>query len=107
MFNFIGGAVMLAIMTIDDALPHGSPDVLVKIAEELAAKSWPATLARAMLVGALITLLSYLNEATNTVASRVLVAYMVGTFLALRPFDHVIVSGLQLLFGIWLGGDVG
>lgn len=106
-FNLVGGGVLVAIMTVDGALPHGSSDVLVKIAEEIATKSWPATLARAVLAGALITLLSYLLEASTSVASRILVAYMVGTFLALGPFDHVIVSALHVLFGIWLGGPVG
>ena len=106
-FNLIGGAVLLAVMAVDGALPHGAPEVLTKIAEELAAKSWMATLARAVLAGALITLLSYLLEASNSIASRIMVAFMVGTFLALGPFDHVIVSGLHILFGIWLGGHVG
>lgn len=32
---------------------------------------------------------------------------MVGVFLALGPFDHVVVSALHLLFGVWLGGAVG
>lgn len=106
-FNLIGGGVLLAIMTVDGALPHGSSEVLTKVAEEVAAKSWPATLARAVLAGALITLLSYLLAASNSVVSRILVAYMVGTFLALGPFDHVVVSALHVLFGIWLGGHVG
>ena len=106
-FNLIGGGVLLAIMTVDGALPHGSSDVLTKIAEEIAGKSWAATLARAVLAGALITLLSYLLEACNSIASRILVAFMVGTFLALGPFDHVIVSALHVVFGIWLGGHVG
>lgn len=106
-FNLVGGGVMLAVMTVEGALPHGSSDVLIKIAEETATRAWAATLARAVLAGALITLLSYLLAASNSVASRILVAYMVGTFLALGPFDHVIVSALHVLFGIWLGGSVG
>ena len=106
-FNLIGGGVLVAIMTVDGALPHGSPDVLTRIAEEIAKKSWAATLARAVLAGALITLLSYLLEASNSITSRILVTFMVGTFLALGPFDHVIVSALHILFGIWLGGHVG
>lgn len=104
--NLVGGAVLIAVMTVEGALPHGSPETLIKLAEELAAKSWAATLARAVLAGALITLLSYLLKASDTVAARILVAYMVGTFLALGPFDHVIVSALHLLFGLWLGGAV-
>lgn len=39
-------------------------------------------------------------------SSRILVAYMVGFFLALGPFDHVVVSALHVLLGIWLNGGV-
>ncbi len=105
--NLVGGAVLIAILTVDGALPGESPQALVHVAEELAAKSWGATLARAVLAGALITLLSYMLEAVNSVTARVLVAYFVGFLLALGPFDHVVVSALHILFGIWLGDSVG
>lgn len=103
-FNLVGGGLLLAIMTVEGALPQESSDILVKVAEEITTKSWAATLARAVLAGALITLLSYLLEASNSVTARILVAYMVGTFLALGPFDHVVVSALHIVIGIWLGG---
>jgi formate/nitrite transporter FocA (FNT family) len=106
-FNFVGGAVLVGVLTVDGALPTGAPHALNSLAEELAAKSWAATLARAVMAGALLTLLSYMLEAVNSVTSRILVAFLVGYLLALGPFDHVVVSGLHLLFGIWLGGSVG
>ncbi|KGM09603.1 formate/nitrite transporter family protein [Cellulomonas carbonis] len=105
--NLVGGAVLLAVMLVEGALPAGSGAVLDRVAEEVAAKSPLATLARAVLAGALVALLSYLLNAVDSVAARVLVAYMVGVFLALGPFDHVVVSALHLLFGIWSSGVVG
>ena len=105
--NLVGGAVLVGIMTVDGALPTGAADTLVHVAEDIASKHWPATLARAVMAGALLTLLSYLLEATNTVAARIMVAYMVGFVLALGPFDHVVVSALHLLFGVWLSETVG
>lgn len=45
-------------------------------------------------------------QACNSVAARILVAYLVGFLLALGPFDHVVVSPLHLLFGIWLSDAV-
>ncbi len=105
--NFVGGAVLVGLLIVDGALPDGAAPALVHVAEDIAAKSWSATLVRAVLAGALITLLSYLSHAVNSVAARILVAYMVGFFLALGPFDHVVVSGLHLLLGIWLDGAVG
>ncbi|WP_097195638.1 formate/nitrite transporter family protein [Blastococcus aggregatus] len=102
--NLVGGALLVALLTVDGALPAGAADTLSRLAEELASKGWAATLVRAVLAGALITLLSYMLDAVDTVTARILVAYLVGFFLALGPFDHVVVSALHLLFGIWLDG---
>ncbi len=99
--NMVGGAVLLAVMLVEGALPDGSAEVLDGIAGEIAAKPVMATLARAILAGALITLLSYMLNALNSVGSRILLAYMVGFLLAVGPFDHVVVSGLHVLFGVW------
>jgi formate/nitrite transporter FocA (FNT family) len=99
--NLVGGAVMVALLTVKGALPEEANSSLIHVAEEIAAKSWQATVARAVLAGALITLLSYMLSACNSVASRILVTAMVGFFLAIGPFDHVVVSVLHLLFGLW------
>ena len=77
------------------------------LAEEIAAKEWTATLARAVPAGALITLLSYMLKALSPPTARILVAFMVGFVLAVEPFDHVVVSALHVLFRIWESGAVG
>ncbi len=100
--NLAGGGLLVAILTIDGALPDESRQALVTVAEEIAAKSATATLVRAVLAGALIALLSYMLLAADSATARILVAYMSGFFLALGPFDHVVVSALHLLFGVWL-----
>lgn len=105
--NMVGGSILVALLTVDGALPGDSAHALSSVAEDIASKGWAATLVRAILAGALITLLSYLLAAVDTVVGRILVAYLVGFFLALGPFDHVIVSALHLLFGVWLDGGVG
>lgn len=105
-FNMIGGAVMAAVFSIDGTLSPEAHEALVKVAEDVAGKSSLATFARAIAAGTLLTLLSYLLNAVNSVGSRIAVAYLVGFFLALGPFDHVVVSALHLLFGVWLGGAV-
>jgi formate-nitrite transporter family protein len=106
-FNLIGGAVLLGVLAVDGALPSGAHDALDHIAEEIADKAWMATMARAILAGALLTLLSYMLNAVDSVTSRILLAYAVGFFLALGPFDHVVVSSLHLLLGMWQEADVG
>ncbi|GAA1139198.1 formate/nitrite transporter family protein [Nesterenkonia lutea] len=106
LLNLVGGAVMASIFTIDGALPSGAHDALAGVAEDITAKSGWATFARALAAGTLLTLLSYLLRAVDTAGSRITLAYMVGFFLALGPFDHVVVSAVHLLFGIWLGGAI-
>jgi formate/nitrite transporter FocA (FNT family) len=100
-FNLVGGGLIVMLVTVDGAVPDGAAASLVRVAEEIAARSWEATLVRAVLAGALITLLSYMLSSCNTVTAQIAVAFSVGFFLALGPFDHVIVSALHLLFGIW------
>ncbi|MEX2626168.1 MAG: formate/nitrite transporter family protein [Ilumatobacteraceae bacterium] len=105
--NMVGAAVLAAVFTVEGALPDGAPDALSKVAEEIAGKTAAATFARALAAGALITLLSYLLQATDSVRGRMTVAYMVGFFVALGPFDHVVVSATHLLLGVWFGAGVG
>lgn len=100
-FNLVGGGLIVMLVTVDGALPDGAAASLVRVAEEIASRTWEATLVRAVLAGALITLLSYMLSSCNTVTAQIAVAFAVGFFLALGPFDHVIVSALHLLFGIW------
>ena len=106
-WNLVGGALMVALLSVDGAIPAAAAERLAHIAEEIAGKGWAATLVRAVLAGALITLLSYLLSAVDSVSARISLSYMVGFFLALGPFDHVVVSALHLLFGIWNGAAVG
>jgi formate-nitrite transporter family protein len=112
LFNLIGGVAMALIFVIPGALPSAAYGTLSLIAEETASNTLLATFARAIAAGTLLTLLAFLLNAVNSVGSRMALAFMVGFFLALGPFDHVVVSALLLLFGVWLGaavdyGDVG
>jgi formate-nitrite transporter family protein len=107
LLNLVGGAVLVAILTVDGALPAPAVAAMERMAEDIVATSWSATAARAVLAGALLTLLSYMLNATNTVGARIPVAFLVGFVLALGPFDHVVVSALHVLFGIWSSGAPG
>lgn len=105
--NLVGGCVMAGIFAVEGTLPSSAHDALVRLAEEIAGKAGLATFTRGIAAGTLLTLLSYLLHAVDSVSSRIVVAYLTGFILALGPFDHVVVSALHLLFGAWLGGAVG
>jgi formate-nitrite transporter family protein len=46
-------------------------------------------------------------KASRSMSARLVVTYIVGFFLAVGPFDHVVVSVLHLLYPVWDGGAVG
>ena len=108
--NLVGGLVLVGVLSVDQALPDGATGALATVAAEMADKPLEATAARAVLAGALLTLLSYLLHAADSTGARMAAAYLVGFFVAVGPFDHVVVNALHLVFGMRFGdvaaGDV-
>ena len=106
-FNLVGAALMLFVLSAEGALPSGASEALTKMAQEIAEREPLHTLARAVVGGALVSLLSYLVIAADGTGARILLAYLVGFLLALGPFDHVVVSVIHLGFGLVLEADIG
>ena len=105
--NLVGGILFAVVVSVDGALPTGAAEALTTIAEELIHKSPLASFAKGIVGGALVTLLSFLLEAVNSVRSRITLAYVVGVLLALGPFEHSIVTVLHLVFGVLFGAPIG
>ncbi|AGN02798.1 formate/nitrite transporter [Salinarchaeum sp. Harcht-Bsk1] len=106
-FNLAGGCLIALIFAVDGALPPGAAETLTQFATETAARGAETWFARGIAGGALITLLSYLLLAVDTAGSRIALAYVVGFFLALGPFDHVVVTVLHVFFGLLFGAEIG
>ena len=107
LLNLVGGGLFAWILSVEGALPDGTPEALSRVAEEIAARENLVLFVKAIAGGALVTLLSFLSQAVNSVGSQIITAYMVGFLLALGPFDHVVVTLLHVLFGILFGANVG
>jgi len=105
--NLVGGAVFVLLMTTEGAMPDGSPDALVRVAEEIAGEDGLAAFMNAIAAGAILTLMTWLLQAVDSVGSRIVIAWITGAFVALGPFNHVVVSALHLLFGIRYDAAVG
>lgn len=104
--NVAGGALLAWIVSYHGVLPHGTPEALRTIANEIAARGDVAGFLSGIIGGALVALLSFLLLAVNSAGSRIAVALMVGFLLALGPFDHVIVTSLHLLLGMLAGAPI-
>jgi len=105
-FNLVGGAPFVYLLSVDGALPAGAPHVLRTTGAEVVRRTAAAEFVKALTGGMLVALLSFLLEAVDSVGSRMSLAYVVGVLLTLGPFDHVIVTVLHVLFGVFLGADV-
>jgi len=106
-FNLVGGGLLVAVLSVEGALPAGAPHVLARTAEEIVGRTAAAEFVKAVAGGALVALLSFMLAAADGVGSRIVLAYLVGVLLTLGPFDHVVVTILHVLFGALLGGEVG
>ena len=107
LFNLVGGVLFVLVFAVEGVLPAGSPEALATIAEEVVRRRPLTGFASGIVGGTLVTLLSFLLQAVDDIRSRILLAYVVGSLLALGPFDHVVVTVLHVVFGILFGAPVG
>jgi formate/nitrite transporter FocA (FNT family) len=104
-FNVIGGLVMILILTTHSVLPFGTGTVIVDVAETIHANGWLALFMSAVFAGGLITAMTWFVEGQESMMVRVVVAWIVGAFLALGGLNHVIVVTLELIFGYRYGAS--
>lgn len=106
-FNLVGGGLFALVFSVEGALPAGTPETLVAVAEKSAHREVTASFARAIAGGALVSLLSFLLVAVDSSGSRLSVAYIIGFLLALGPFEHVVVTVLHVFVGMLFGANIG
>ena len=107
LFNLVGGGLFSLVFGVAGALPPGATDALATVATESAGRDLLASFARAIAGGTLVSLLSFLLVSVESDGSRLALAYLVGVFLALGPFEHVIVTALHVFLGVLFGAGVG
>ncbi|MDS0282288.1 formate/nitrite transporter family protein [Haloarcula onubensis] len=107
LFNLVGGGLFSLVFAIGGALPPGTTEALSTVATESAFRPLGASFARAIAGGALVSLLSFLLVSVESDGSRLTLAYLVGVFLALGPFEHVVVTALHVFLGVLFGAGVG
>lgn len=105
--NLVGGCLFALTLAVPGVLPDGASKALAGLAEETAARGGWALFFSAIVGGALVSLLSFLQQAVEGVGSTITVTYFVGFILAVGPFAHVVVTVLHLFLGILFGAPVG
>lgn len=105
-FNIVGGAIMLLILTTHGVLPTGSGTPIVDASSAIHRNHVLALFMSAVFAGVLITGMTWYVEGNEKMGIRVTVAWISGTMLALGGFDHVIVATIELIYGIRFGDDI-
>ena len=106
-FNIIGGAGLVLVVSVHGVLPDGSAESIKTIAEDAHANGVLTAFCSAIVGGAIITVMTWLVEGVGSIGGRVICAWIGGVLLTLGSFNHVIVVTLELIFGIRAGADVG
>ncbi|RZH68081.1 formate/nitrite transporter family protein [Natrinema altunense] len=106
-FNLLGGFLFAVVFAVEGVLPPESAHALSRTAEGIVNRPPRGIFASAIVGGALVSLLSFLLAAADSVGSRLTLAYLVGFLLALGPFDHVIVTAIHVFFGYLFDAAIG
>ena len=105
-FNLIAGFVIATIVTVHGVLPEGTGTPIVDAAYKIHANHPLALFMSAVFAGALITAMTWFVEGMEGMGTRITVAWIVGTILALGGLNHVVVITIELFFGIRYGAHI-
>ncbi len=98
--------MLILVFSVEGVLNANARQSIATLALELAERNFWTTVASSIVGGALVALLSFLVIAAGNAGTRAAMAFAVGVMLALGPFEHVVVSVLHLLFGLFIGIDL-
>jgi formate/nitrite transporter FocA (FNT family) len=105
-FNVLGGVIVILILTTHGVLPNGTGVAATEVSSALHRNHVLALFMSAIFAGALMTAMTWYVEGNVKMHVRVTVAWIAGTLLALGGFNHVIVSVIELTYGIRFGDDI-
>lgn len=103
LLNLLGGLLLVLAFAVPGTLPDEARSELAELAGHITERAVSGVFMSAIIGGALVSLLSYMLQAVESVGARAWVAYSVGFLLAIGPFDHVVVTLLHLAFGVLFG----
>jgi formate-nitrite transporter family protein len=106
LFNLVGGALLVVIVTSEGVLPDGSSAVVIEAAEALDENGFAPALLSAVAAGVLLTLMAWLVEGAESMGVGIACAWIAGSVMVLGDLNHVIVATLGLFFGMRYGADV-
>jgi len=102
-FNFVGLAILAALLSVDGVLPTSALDAAGTLGDTFAGRDFGSALASAIVAGAAMTLYTWLALAARMEVTRVLIAMLIGYVLLLPVLNHAVVSGGEILLAVMAG----
>ncbi len=99
-FNLLGLALMLGLLSIPGVLKPESTKAVGPLADTFAHRDLLPAFASAVVAGAVMTVFTWVVAAAESVSARVLVAMGVGFLLIAPSLNHAVVGFGEILFGI-------
>ncbi len=101
--NFVGLAVLAALVSVDGVLPSGSLHAAGVITNTLSDRSFIAALVSAIVAGVVMTAFTWVTTAAESGTARILAALLVGFLLIAPTFNHAVVGFGEMFLGLLAG----
>ena len=103
--NLAGGWLFMGMVVL--AFPAIRPTVLAVGSHEPSLGIGPEAFAAAVIAGALMTLMTWMDQGTDSAAARLVAAVATAFLLGAGPLNHVIVSSLEAFAALQAGAPFG
>lgn len=104
-FNFVGAAILAAILSVDGVLPASAYAAAGDLADTFATRDYGNAFASAVLAGVAMTLYTWLTMAARAEGARIALAMIIGFVLLLPMLNHVVVGYGELVLGVFAGAS--
>jgi formate/nitrite transporter FocA (FNT family) len=101
--NFLGLAVLAAIIAVKGVLPSGSLHAVGVITDTLSDRSFISSLMSGVLAGVVMTVFTWITTASESATSRTIASLLVGFVLAAPFLNHAVVGFGEMFLGLLAG----
>ena len=102
-FNLVGLAVVLGLLSIHGVLKHDSLVASGPLADTYGSRHLLAAFASAILAGLVMTLFTWIVAAAESGSARVIASLLIGFLLLAPSLNHAVVSFGEIMFGLMTG----
>ncbi len=105
--NLAGALLFALLISWPGVLDAGPAREMMELAEHKIDYPFWTAFVKAIFAGWLMTMLTWLLVAADSLGPRLLVIWLIGTLIVLGQFNHVVISAAEFFMAILLGAPIG